>query len=235
MLDRNTSRNGFTLIELLVVISIIALLIGLLLPALGMAKDYARQMRCQMHLRQLAIAHHTYADGNDGLIPGEQGVADPRDPLPWSRTPVTTGWLFESGSLENEEAWLCPSDGRTEGEYTYSFTLNGRTGILPEDDGIGPPGWPRMTSGSRYKIGPRKIETFPNAPATILLGEENTGHDPDARHKINDPRFINEDMSEPRHMGVSSVAHLDGHAGTIPRGVNLWRDREYWPVAEKKD
>ncbi len=65
--------GGFTLIELLVVISIIALLIGLLLPALARARKSARAAGCRNNLHQIMIANTMYQDENNDVLPIPQG------------------------------------------------------------------------------------------------------------------------------------------------------------------
>ncbi|MHC4614045.1 MAG: type II secretion system protein [Planctomycetota bacterium] len=59
-MNRRASK-GFTIIELLVVVSIIALLVGILLPAIGKARDTARVNQSKSNMRQLAVAHKAYA------------------------------------------------------------------------------------------------------------------------------------------------------------------------------
>jgi len=61
---------GFTLIELLVVISIIALLIAILMPALNRAREQAKSVSCMSNLRQMATAMALYAEDHDGAIMG---------------------------------------------------------------------------------------------------------------------------------------------------------------------
>ena len=75
----NRARRAFTLVELLVVIGIIAVLISILLPVMGRARESARRAQCLSNLRQISIAVLSYAQEKKSLPgPINSGVADPQ-------------------------------------------------------------------------------------------------------------------------------------------------------------
>ncbi len=115
MNHRRLNTPGFTLIELLVVISIIALLVGILLPALGSARETAKRIKCLSNSRQLAIAETAYSNSNkEFFVP----YRSPLDKLPSSiavnlaDTPPLGGWwwtsrLVDDGLLDTGLAFTC--------------------------------------------------------------------------------------------------------------------------------
>src|SRR6185369_14484480 len=116
-------QRGFTLIELLVVIAIIAILAGLLLPAMAKAKAKAQSIACVNNLKQLQFAWLMYPDDHNQLLPPNQLSADPGSSSPpgcWvlgnaqmdlTASNIQNGVLFRY--TRSPAIYHCPSDRAT--------------------------------------------------------------------------------------------------------------------------
>lgn len=106
-MKQRTLISGFTLIELLVVISIIALLIGILLPVLSSSREAARRVSCSSNARQIATIWLTYAADHDGEFP----YRDANGPFYMSRggTGFDTRPLIEGKYTTSLDIFYCPS------------------------------------------------------------------------------------------------------------------------------
>ena len=100
-------HRAFTLIELLVGIAIIALLIGILLPALGRSRDAARRLTCLVNMRSLQTAHWSYMTDHDGWMLGTSHASSwievlrGYDPMLLLRSPVDESPHFAGGTPVN--------------------------------------------------------------------------------------------------------------------------------------
>lgn len=115
------TKTGFTLIELLVVIAIIALLLAILLPGLGKAKEASRRTVCGAHMHDLGVLIRVYAQERDDLLPAMH---------------VTVGGVANNNQVINHWArWWRVYDKNTSQHYYWNMGLLWSCGLMEDDNG----------------------------------------------------------------------------------------------------
>lgn len=170
---------AFTLIELLVVIAVIALLMGLLIPVLGRAREKARRVACMGNVRQFIVGIQVYAGDYREYLP--LGLSDARDPED-EHTPILSRTMRNVlvGIIGDERTLSCPwlrEPFNQRGGWYYIYEGQNYGYVLGYNYLGGHRGtpWPRVGPANAEWVSPQRSYETPSKPIVTELNAWSTG------------------------------------------------------------
>ena len=214
---KKAAERSFTLIELLVVIAIIAILAGMLLPALSSSRESSRRAVCLSNERQIMTAMALYADDNGGFLPPQ--TTGGGSPVDWSS--------FLTNRMNNTAVFHCPSDrnSRTYALAPRSYAVNSGK-FTYQGAGYNCP-WPTNTA-------PAKLASIP--AHVIIIGENHGATNPNGGCVSVAEMEGLDAGSSTVHRGGGNYGFSDGHVEYwLASYVDQWRaDTDYTGQAKEK-
>ena len=135
-------QQGFTLIELLVVISIIAILMAILMPALQKVREQGKKIVCSNNLKQIGISLNMYGSDNDNKLPLNQGGN-----WLWDIAYSTTDYIMDTGG--DRRTFYCPADPTKKPEMAIFWQYSQNPDIGADSDWVVEP---QTGRGSLYRV-----------------------------------------------------------------------------------
>jgi prepilin-type N-terminal cleavage/methylation domain-containing protein/prepilin-type processing-associated H-X9-DG protein len=222
---RKAHRSGFTLVELLVVIGIIALLIAILLPALGRARAAAQAIKCSSNMRQLGQAMQLYGASNKNYLLMHEPRAITQIGRRWSHTLMLAKYLPGQPSpsdpvpdnpytwVNTSDAFRCPSDitvtSQTIGIEVTNVSFIGNHALMP--------------SSGHTSTGPFRFTDFRNSSDRIWMTEKRASTAANQSYGLvqladrTRARTWGPHGTGKGDTGKMNVLFLDGHVEALPR------------------